>query len=146
MKLNILAKEQKGDVMNEFQKNLQTDVKFYHVRDKEKRPIITVCLIYDPITHNIKRGIALCSYKDQPNKHIGRKIAFGRSSMLQNNTDFLLFDRLRIERNDIRDEAKEFLKANHMKYKSEFNPYLTEYEVQLLFGKEPRNETPDKSN
>ena len=141
MKLNTSIKEQKENAMSENQV-----VKFYHVRDKEKRPIVTVCLIYDSITHNIKRGIALCSYKDQPNKHIGRKIAFGRSSMLQNNTDFLLFDRFRIERNDIRDEAKEFLKVNRMKYNREFNPNLTNYEVQLLFGKGNINETTDKSN
>lgn len=50
---------------------------FYYIKDKENKPVITVCLIQDGSKWS--RGIAICSKKDIPNKKIGRAIAEGRA-------------------------------------------------------------------
>lgn len=51
---------------------------YYHLRNIEKKPITTVCLIRDEggLFH---RGIAICSAKDIPEKAEGRKRAFYRA-------------------------------------------------------------------
>jgi hypothetical protein len=53
---------------------------YYYVRDDENKPRVTICIIVDTEAERIlSRGIALCSFKDCPNKKIGRKIAEGRA-------------------------------------------------------------------
>ena len=51
---------------------------YYHLRNIDKKPITTVCLIRDEngLYH---RGIAICSEKDIPEKAEGRKRAFYRA-------------------------------------------------------------------
>ena len=51
--------------------------RFYYVRDKQNRPVVTVCLGTDENgVHS--RGVAYCSDKDIPKKSTGRAIARGR--------------------------------------------------------------------
>ena len=52
---------------------------FRYIRDDKRRPVITRCLIYDPMTNLVKFGQAVCSDKDNPNKKIGKAIAEGRA-------------------------------------------------------------------
>lgn len=61
-------------------------IKFYYVRDEKNAPIMTICLIvldkeedYEYKGCSYARGIAMCSPKDNPNKKIGRNIAFERA-------------------------------------------------------------------
>ena len=50
---------------------------FYYLRDKNKRPLVTICL--HCIGDKYYRGVAICSPKDSPVKRVGRNIAFGRA-------------------------------------------------------------------
>ena len=55
---------------------------FYYLRDAKNRPVVTVCLIRerkDDAPDAFYRGVAVCSLKDQPNKKIGRAIAYERA-------------------------------------------------------------------
>lgn len=52
---------------------------YYYVRNKERKPLVTVCLLFSPSEDKIYRGVAVCSPKDNPNKAIGRGIAKGRA-------------------------------------------------------------------
>ena len=59
------------------EQTVQEKVIFYYIRDYQKRPVITVCLIrFNGIW---SRGVAICSDKDQPVKKEGRMKAFGRA-------------------------------------------------------------------
>jgi hypothetical protein len=102
-------------------------VRFYHIRDDDKKPIVTVCVVYSKSSGHTRRGVALCSYKDQPNKRIGRDIAFGRAF-----ASTTLTDNYKIKRGDIREEAKKFLLENNITLKSDHCPKLTDYEMRLI--------------
>ncbi|HQN26874.1 MAG TPA: hypothetical protein PLD71_10630 [Syntrophales bacterium] len=53
---------------------------YYYLRDKEKQPLVTVCLLVDMKTREVvSRGVAICSPLDHPTKRIGRGIAYGRA-------------------------------------------------------------------
>ena len=54
-----------------------TKTYFYYLRDKERKPLVTVCLHCDD-KGEYYRGVAVCSPKDSPNKRVGRNIALGR--------------------------------------------------------------------
>ena len=59
-------------------KDKQHKPHYFYLRDPETNtPIVTVCEIY--YNNNLYRGIAICSYKDNPNKKKGRHIAFNRA-------------------------------------------------------------------
>jgi len=47
--------------------------KFYYIRDIERKPIITVCLIREG--DEIGKGIAICSQDDIPEREVGREWA-----------------------------------------------------------------------
>jgi len=51
--------------------------RFYYFRDKNRAPIVTVCLLADGT--ETARGAAVCSAKDQPCKKTGRRIALARA-------------------------------------------------------------------
>lgn len=52
-------------------------VYFYYIRNEQKKPVITVCILkYNNV---YCRGVAICSTKEAANKKIGRTIAFGRA-------------------------------------------------------------------
>jgi len=52
---------------------------FRYIRDENRRPMITRCLIYDPASNLVTFGQAVCSDKDSPSKKIGKAIAEGRA-------------------------------------------------------------------
>lgn len=53
--------------------------RFYHFRDKNNHPRITVCTVYDTKENIACRGISLCSFMDQTNKENGRDRAEDRA-------------------------------------------------------------------
>ena len=53
-------------------------VKFRYCRDRDNRPLITVCE-YVPYSTTKVMGIAICSPKDNPNKLVGKRIALQRA-------------------------------------------------------------------
>ena len=50
---------------------------FYYHRDKDRKPVITVCLL--KVNGVCCRGVAICRKLDSPNKKVGRAIAKGRA-------------------------------------------------------------------
>jgi hypothetical protein len=103
---------------------------FYYLRDKEKKPRVTVCIIgvtFDKVT-KYARGIAICSLKDPVVKVTGRNIAHGRavSALMNNNKSN---DITRIEADMILESCGE---EGLFIYKSEMNPVLTEHELTLI--------------
>ena len=52
-------------------------VHFYYKRDKDNKPLVTVCLIHG--SNGIGRGVAICSPNDNPVKKIGREYAKRRA-------------------------------------------------------------------
>lgn len=54
--------------------------KYYYIRDWANAPEITLCFIRTRNSHTLLSvGVAVCSYKDMPNKEIGKRIAQGRA-------------------------------------------------------------------
>ncbi len=53
--------------------------RFYHYRDANKHPRITICVLYDIKSNKYSRGISLCSFLDQPIKAYGRDNAEDRA-------------------------------------------------------------------
>ena len=103
--------------------------KFYYLRDKAKRPLVTVCLAADT-NGRFYRGVAICSPKDNPIKRVGRQIARGRVLRAMErkvHSDIVL-----------RDEAwsvlHEVKALNHYYIKSTNNPVLTSVEIKLIKG------------
>lgn len=63
--------------------------KYFYYRDKNRRPMVTVCEI-EGVT-GVGRGVAICSLKDNPSKKIGRLISKGRANKaLKDNLTFQL--------------------------------------------------------
>jgi hypothetical protein len=53
---------------------------YYYLRDKNKRPLVTVCLLVDPDHKEVvSRGVAICGPLDMPAKKVGRGMAYGRA-------------------------------------------------------------------
>lgn len=50
---------------------------FYYERTEDKKPLITICLIRK--NGDYARGVAYCSFLDNPSKKRGRAIAEGRA-------------------------------------------------------------------
>ncbi len=51
--------------------------KYYYIRDKDRHPRITVCLIENKGLY--ARGVALCSFSENPIKAFGRTLALERA-------------------------------------------------------------------
>jgi len=47
------------------------------------KPVITVVLLKDPTTEKLYRGISICSEHDNPDKQVGRLLAFARARSVQ---------------------------------------------------------------
>lgn len=121
---------------------------FYYLRDKDRRPLITVCLGYNHATKEAYRGTAYCSAYDSPVKVKGKVEAKKRMLRAYNKRS----SSLPVERSEINDIAHEcynHLNDDDKKYyfmtsasdgvtewvfstKSEFNPTLTGYEIRLV--------------
>jgi len=56
-------------------------MKYYisYERDKQRRPVGTRVILYDPETNDASFGMAVCGKHDHPNKKVGKSIAFGRA-------------------------------------------------------------------
>ena len=53
--------------------------KFVYLRDKENRPIVTICLLRDKANNMFGKGVSICSDMDYPIKKKGRSIAYERA-------------------------------------------------------------------
>lgn len=54
---------------------------YFHYRDQNNAPRVTVCIIHDG--RNYHRGVAICSLKDNPFKRYGRALALKRARRAQ---------------------------------------------------------------
>ena len=112
---------------------------FYYLRDYNKRPVITVCLLYKKRIGGIARGIALCSPKDNPTKQTGRSIAHGRAlRAVKRKMNGLPINRMEaisiLEDVDTGIIAKMFFDGTMPLgvYKSEFRPSFIPFEGNLI--------------
>jgi len=100
---------------------------FYYLRDKDRRPLVTVCL--HCIDDKYYRGISICSPKDSPVKRVGRNIAFGRALQAVKNGE-------RKEGLINRGEAAEVYfsvdSSGYFEYKSTDKPVLDPIEKKLI--------------
>jgi len=101
---------------------------YYYIRDEEKKPRITVCLLQvdDPSKkiNCIAKGIAICCMKDNPCKKEGRNLAKERALLALKNKAHCL---PMVWRKNI--TLNEFYH-----FKAYFEPQLTEYEGRILYG------------
>lgn len=119
--------------------------KYYYLRDREGKLVITVCLLKD--NGVVARGMALCSELDEFDTEIGKTIARGRAYQVLNPKDWARKNRIAREdgysRPIMRQEAinlvwrvgDEAVKdANFMdfRYKAVKNPVLTPLEQKLI--------------
>ena len=113
------------------------DEYIYYVRDKQNRPMITVCLMRSDDDH-FSRGIAICSLKETgPDKAVGRMYARGRALRA-----FRKAENGRQEKNSPvrREEAyRSLMKANRpilpmqfFEAKSVYNPRLNPLEELIV--------------
>lgn len=110
--------------------------KYYYLRDKERKPLITVCLLY--VSGHIARGVAICSPSDNPEKREGRRIAFKKAEKA-------FLEKTQTEP-VIREEPIEVINRvtnpygphrfspylDMLSYKSVFNPILIDHEKRML--------------
>lgn len=119
---------------------------YYYIRDNQKRPVVTVCLIHLELEY--ARGVSICSpvlrpsrrdphcltFKESPRIVRGRGLAFQRAqkAWLSKSTS----EEIR------RDFIRQYLYALATRndgpalpsYKSEYMPLLTYFEQRLLYG------------
>lgn len=53
-------------------------VLFYYIRDSRRRPVVTVCLVV--VDGWRSRGMAICGFRDNPIKAVGRALAIRRAT------------------------------------------------------------------
>lgn len=96
---------------------------YYYIRDKENKPRITVCLLKSK-GGLISKGVALCCMKDNPCKKTGRELAKKRAKLaLYNGTHCLQMT-----------WRKNIIANGFFHFKAYFQPTLTQYEGQILYG------------
>lgn len=96
---------------------------YYYVRDEEKKPIVSVCLIEDG-RNILSRGISVCSLRDLPNKAKGRGLALSRALFaIENECCCEPINRF---------EAVVIPETIDFGCKVDYNPILTEHEEKLL--------------
>jgi len=101
---------------------------FYYIRDETSYPTVTVCIQFDTLTGWYSRGVAVCSRQDQPVKKIGRTIAEYRANLgLHRGNDYPIIRWEILPRT-----ALLFLYDNHIRWKAEANPTLTEHEQRMV--------------
>ena len=111
--------------------------KFYYRRDKDNHPRMTICLLRDPRTNIVCRGIALCSYKeDNIDKEVGRDLAESRAvTAFKTKGDsevIICADAYGVFCDCLKPEDIPFNSST----KSCYNPILTEFEKKLFSPKE----------
>ena len=103
---------------------------FYYLRDADRRPVVTICLMTD--NGDWSRGMAICSPRDNPCKKRGRAIAYCRAKEGFRHRSFR--DPI------VRDEAILIIETTmpyeitRFDYKSDFRPTPTYYELHLIRG------------
>ena len=104
--------------------------KYYYCRDGNNRPVVTVCLLQ--VNGDISRGVAICSFLDNPCKKTGRKISRDRAIHAM---------KTRVENCEI-DTTNAHLVLSSVSeesvgmfnwVKSAYNPQLTDHENKLVF-------------
>jgi hypothetical protein len=112
-----LMPEKEEDEMREI-------VKYYYCRDDASRPITTVCLL--KANGDVARGLAICSNDDNPCKKTGRKISRDRAVFaMKTKTNSCAILTLR---------AWFCVAMGVGRFKSAYNPPLTQLENKLLYG------------
>jgi hypothetical protein len=107
---------------------------YYYLRDHEKKPIVSVCLIKDG--EDVARGVAICSRDDAPRKKYGRTIARKRAEYAMSTKG----QKLPIKRIKAMwgvTGMYSYFNVTYLawltnKFKACFSPILTSYEEQLL--------------
>lgn len=107
---------------------------YYHLRDMESRPVVTVCIVKKGDCYG--RGLSICSKKDMPVKAKGRTIARNRALRAVHNQEFD-GEINRFEANEVLCETivridRDTLNLLNFKFKTEFNPELTNFERKLF--------------
>ena len=99
---------------------------YYYYRDHNNRPVITVC-IGKTEDNKWSRGVAYCSYSDNPNKKTGKDWAKERvkKAFLQKRADDVITYWNLLE--------KAIMGENHVPFyiKSDYNCKLTTYEKKI---------------
>ena len=106
---------------------------YYYLRDKQKRPTVTVCLVSG--NRGLSRGIAVCSLRDHPVKKVGRALAKKRALQAywtKKNTQYLTSKRAKLVIMDTSSFGEGMPTWMGMP-KSTFEPVLTDREVEILF-------------
>jgi len=116
----------------EFLYNNSNNIKrrFYHYRDKNKHPKITVCILQDKFG-DYSRGVSLCSFKDQPIKEDGRDRAEDRAIRAlktKTSTEHVA----RKEADELIGSFPEFLADIHIHEKSAYQVKPTKFELRLF--------------
>ena len=132
LSMQQLFKESKNYIIDN-----RLDRKFYYRRDKDNHPRMTICLLRNPKTNIICRGIALCSYKeDDINKEVGRDLAESRAVLAFQTKDdselIISTDAFGVFCDCIDKEDVTFVSPT----KSSYNPMLSEFEKKLFSPKE----------
>ena len=107
---------------------------YYYIRDREGRPVITICLLkernyYNLAQYEYARGIAFCSDKDAPCKKVGRKIALQRAEHAFKKKA----DSCEIKREELFFQLYYRQDGIVERNKSVYNPKLTNHEKKILF-------------
>ena len=109
---------------------METKQWFYYIRGRDHKPIVTVCLLQDK--SGIARGMSICSFKEQPIKSDGRSRSKGRAiKALTHKTCLDPIRRPGVQ--DILNTVPLFRLPAIFKYKSVFQPILTNFEIELIY-------------
>lgn len=135
--------------------------RFYHYRDANNFPRVTVCILYNQAENIACRGLSICSFMDAPVKEDGRDRSEDRAIIAykeKESSEFIV--RMKEYPNVIQNEPPIFVPTTSqillMKvtnsnpelnsallsfdFKSEYNASLTQFELKL-FKDKPVNET-----
>lgn len=108
---------------------------YYHKRDEEGKPRLTVCLLKDETENKIvSKGISVCSFCDNPKKDDGRDRAKKRAYASYHAARDL-FPVKRIEAYSIIDVC--LSPSERIKFKGQFNPVLTQHEIRIVEKTKP---------
>ena len=111
---------------------------FWYIRDKDNRPIITVCLAHDEEANIFSRGIAVCIWKDNPDKKLGRKIAKDRAikamgTRCDDVADTMRYDRL-IYKITCTNNLSKYLPVLGIKTKDDTLVFFSQFKVDTFDG------------
>lgn len=111
--------------------------RFYHCRDIENHPKVTVCVLYDLKLNIFCRGISICNYLESPRKEFGRDSAEDRAILAYKTkkSDLSIRPEVQdyldsfIELLDIQEQEQELYEFSN---KSEYNITPTKFEKKLF--------------